>query len=690
MKIANVEFRNFKPYYGAVSIDLAPQKEKNILLVGGRNGQGKTSFLVGVVWCLYGSNISTVDKIYKDEVKGNYTKFLSKSLNWSAQKEGEDSFYVKIVFSEVALSEVFTKNEQKTAEIALIRSYNTKTTDESFEILMDGESIALLSDETDKINFVHDYLIPIDIAKFVFFDAEKIAEIASLGVKDQATLMDRAFGQVLGLNTYENLVEDLKNYERKLQKQAASHEINLQITSFEGAKEQNSIKINAIDERLDEVDERIEELRTDIAEYTNQLIKRGDTSIKVDLEELRKKEVAFNEQLSKAGDKFNEVADLIPLAIMAHKLEESHEHINKEIETHHKAIEEKALMSKIKDFAEYLFNKPPLPSPDDDITFEQKNFYYKKAKEKLPEIYSSENNEGINIDFEHDLDKSDTKHIQSVFELVKQYSKDTFEGVFNDFMRCQNDYQSAVKNLKIAESSSKDEFVQELQDRKNEAEREKTNLTKESGEKQNEKARLERENKEHQSKIDSLLNKVKASRKVEKQLKIVRKYIKTLLIFVKNQKEKKKQILEDTLLVELKKLLNKPNLVDKVEMTILKNNLGLEVKLYDDTKKETNPSSDMSKGEQQLYISALLKAILSESIHDLPILIDTPLGRLDQEHRDNILTHYYPHLSEQVIIFSTNTEIRISDLPKIDKHIAKKYRLENSDKKTIVHEGYFS
>lgn len=148
--------------------------------------------------------------------------------------------------------------------------------------------------------------------------------------------------------------------------------------------------------------------------------------------------------------------------------------------------------------------------------------------------------------------------------------------------------------------------------------------------------------------------------------------------------------MEATLLRELKQLLNKPNLVNKVEMNILKNNLGLEVKLYDDTNKETIPSSDMSKGEQQLYISALLKAILSESIHELPILIDTPLGRLDQEHRDNILAHYYPYLSEQVIIFSTNTEIRISDLPKIEQYIAKKYRLENADKKTIVHEGYFN
>lgn len=84
-----------------------------------------------------------------------------------------------------------------------------------------------------------------------------------------------------------------------------------------------------------------------------------------------------------------------------------------------------------------------------------------------------------------------------------------------------------------------------------------------------------------------------------------------------------------------------------------------------------------------------MKGIFSESIHDLPVFIDTPLGRLDSEHRDNILENYYPELSEQVIIFSTDTEITTRDIPKIENYISKYYRLVNQDRKTVILEGYF-
>jgi DNA sulfur modification protein DndD len=690
MKISSVEFNNFKPYYGAVTLDLTTSKDKNVLLVGGRNGQGKTSFLVGVVWCLYGKNIAIVDEIYKNEVKGNYPTFLNDSLNWVAKREAKFTFYVKVVFNDVQLSDVFFEHEQKTTEITLIRTYNTDTTKESFDILMDGNPIELSSDETDKINFVNDYLIPIDIAKFVFFDAEKIAEIASLKEKAQAALMDKAFGQILGLDTYESLIQNLKDYERKLKKEASSHEVQLEIKNYEGIRDENFIKITAINEELEEIDEQIDELNVEIRDLTNQLIKRGATFVQVDLDELRQKEVALNEQLKKAGEKFNEVADLIPLAIMAHKLEETLEHVNKEISILNKDITRQTLKSKTKEFAEYLFYKPDLLEPEDDIDPEQKFFYYTKAKNMLLELYSEGDDDDISLDFHHELDKSEVNHLQNVFGLVQGYSKDRFESVFNDFMRCKNDYEQSVKELNIAESALKDEITYDLQEQKNRAEEERDRLVKKCVLQEDERSRLEVRNNEIGSKVSALLSKVKVSKQVEKQLKVVQKYIKTLQVFIKNQKEEKRKTLEGTLLTELQKLLKKTDLVNKVEMNILNNNLGLEVRLYNSSKKKINPSRDMSKGEQQLYISALLKAILSESIYNLPVLIDTPLGRLDQEHRDNILIHYYPELSEQVVIFSTNTEIRVSDLPKIEKHIAKSYRLENLEKKTIIHEGYFN
>jgi len=689
MKISSITFNNFKPYYGEVGINLMPEDDKNIILIGGRNGQGKTSFLVGVVWCLYGSNISTVDKVFRDEVKGNYSKFLGKSLNKNAANEGQTKFSVEVNFSEVELAEAFTKTQQKLANITLKRSYDAanSTVAETFEILMDGEPNGLLSDYSDKANFVNDYLIPIDIAKFVFFDAEKIADIAQLGAKAQATLMDEAFGQVLGLNTYENLIGDLKTYEDKLKKEAAPDEISLQINTFESVKKQNEITIGKNEKRLDEISEEIESLKTDISEYTNQLVRRGDSSVRIDMNELRKKEEKLNEKLDEVGAKFNEVADLIPFAIMANKLEEVKDHIQKEESIKLSEIERKGLSEKTKEFAESLFNRPPLP--ENDIDLEQKLFYYNKAKKILAEL-DIQNQDDIEIEFEHDLDKSEIHQIYDVFDLVNKYSKDTFEGVFNEYMRVQNDYQEVAKQLRVAESSSKDEFIQDLQDKKKDADRRQTSLNQETGKLDGEIVSLQLENNTHQTKISNLLSRVQTSKQVEKQIKLVKKYIKVLTDFVKTQKEKKKEILEKSLLNEMKTLLNEKTLVDNVEMTILKNKLGLEVKLYDTSGSETSPISDFSKGQQQIYISALLKAILSESIHELPVFIDTPLGRLDQEHRDDILAHYYPHLSSQVVIFSTNTEIRVADLPKIKDHVAKSYLLENKDRKTTIHKGYFN
>lgn len=689
MKIKNVVLTNFKPYYGKCTIDLTTSEEKNIILIGGRNGQGKTSFLVGVVWCLYGKNISIVDDVFRNEVKNNYSRFLSKALNWTAKTNQQNHFSVEITFSDVALSEVFSQSQQKTVEIRVKRSFNiTDLSSEKFEIFMDGEVNSLISDETDKSNFINDYIIPIDIAKFVFFDAEKIAEIAALDPKAQAIMMNNAFGQILGLNTYENLIEDFKSYEKDLQKQAAPHEINLEINTLESAKKANEFRLEQIEKQIDEIEDRVEELTIDINDLTNQLIKRGDRSVTFDIEALRATEKELKEKQTEVGNKFKDTSNTIALAMLAYKIEELQEHVQLEEELQRNEVGKSELTKKTKEFAEHLFNKPPFP--EDDIDLAQKIFYYEKAKRLLAEL-ENQNHDDIQLDFYHEMDRSDKNHIDFVYNHLQRLSQDTFEGVFNEYMRITNDYDEAVKQLRIAETSGQDEFIQEIKDKRNEAEREKDSLTIQKGGLLTEQDRLNQENISHQDKISRQLNKVKTSKEIEKKLKVAKKYIKSLEEFIKTQKEVKKNTLEKTLIKELSRLLTKKNLVKEVEINFIKlrENYGLEVKLYDDIGRVTNPATDMSKGEQQLYVSSLLSSILSESIHNLPVFIDTPLGRLDQEHRDNILMKYYPQLSEQVVIFSTNTEIRKSDVHKIEEHIATKYILKNQNKKTIIEQGYF-
>ena len=69
MIFKEAEFNNFRIYKGNNIIYLAPEGDKNISVVSGLNGYGKTTFLMGLVWCLYGRQMDQVDDFYKKEIK---------------------------------------------------------------------------------------------------------------------------------------------------------------------------------------------------------------------------------------------------------------------------------------------------------------------------------------------------------------------------------------------------------------------------------------------------------------------------------------------------------------------------------------------------------------------------------------------------------------------------------------------
>ena len=684
MKIKQVKFYNFRQYYGDITIDLTVTESRNTILIGGKNGHGKTTFLLGLVWCLYGDKISNIDDVFKKEVKGNYNTFKDKSLNWVAKDEGLHKFFIEIVFHEVELSEIFQRSEQGIHEITVRRSYNASSFDEDFDILIDGDRLGLLSDKEERVNFINDYLIPIDIAKFVFFDAEKIAEIVNLSIKDQANIMNETLAKVLGLSTYENLVEDFEIYKKKLQSSEAPPQIKLQIESAENAQEINNIKLEEIESELEEIDERKERLKADIASYNTELARRGDKSHLIDINSLRKKEEELQNKLTTISQSFEDLSYIIPFCITTTKIEEIYEQLKQEDELKTQETRNSDFLDKTKEFTEELFNK--FPFPDADIDFEQKRFYYDKAKRLIGKIYG-ESFEEIGLEFFHDMTKNDREHLKDVLNIVKKTSKESFDTVFGELNRLKNEISDNQKQIAIVDRNSQDELsIGYKKDREN-AEKELSNLDIKLGSLLNTKQILKNKNETGEIQIRNLLDKISSSKANQKYIEKTKLYINTLVEFVKKQKDLKCLQLSKNVKDELNRLLHTINIGD-VDIKILPNNQGLEVNLYDINHREI-PKDSLSKGQQQLYISCLLKGIFAESIHDFPVFIDTPLGRLDSEHRDNILANYYPELSEQVIIFSTNTEITTRDLPKIENYISKYYRLQNQDNKTVILDGYF-
>ena len=576
------------------------------------------------------------------------------------------------------------RSEQGIHEITVRRSYNASSFDEDFDILIDGDRLGLLSDKEEKVNFINDYLIPIDIAKFVFFDAEKIAEIVNLSIKDQANIMNETLAKVLGLSTYENLVEDFEIYKKKLQSSEAPPQIKLQIESAENEQEINNIKLEEIESELEEIDERKERLKADIASYNTELARRGDKSHLIDINSLRKKEEELQNKLTTISQSFEDLSYIIPFCITTTKIEEIYEQLKQEDELKTQETRNSDFLDKTKEFTEELFNK--FPFPDADIDFEQKRFYYDKAKRLIGKIYG-ESFEEIGLEFFHDMTKNDREHLKDVLNIVKKTSKESFDTVFGELNRLKNEISDNQKQIAIVDRNSQDELsIGYKKDREN-AEKELSNLDIKLGSLLNTKQILKNKNETGEIQIRNLLDKISSSKANQKYIEKTKLYINTLVEFVKKQKDLKCLQLSKNVKDELNRLLHTINIGD-VDIKILPNNQGLEVNLYDINHREI-PKDSLSKGQQQLYISCLLKGIFAESIHDFPVFIDTPLGRLDSEHRDNILANYYPELSEQVIIFSTNTEITTRDLPKIENYISKYYRLQNQDNKTVILDGYF-
>jgi DNA sulfur modification protein DndD len=87
--------------------------------------------------------------------------------------------------------------------------------------------------------------------------------------------------------------------------------------------------------------------------------------------------------------------------------------------------------------------------------------------------------------------------------------------------------------------------------------------------------------------------------------------------------------------------------------------------------------ASLSSGLKQLAATSLLWAMMEASGHEMPVIIDTPLGRIDQQNQDNMLARYYPRLSEQVIILPTNAEIDDRKLKMIEMRVAEQFSIEN-------------
>lgn len=670
MVIKEIELNNFRIYKGENKINLEPTVDKNIFIVSGRNGFGKTTFLMSMVWCLYGRQMQDVDDIYKKEIddQGGYSKYIANSLNRLAKAENNHNFRVAITFSKVNIPEVPCK------EITVIRSYNTLTSsNEEVEVLIDGHPSELAKEVGQEI-FIREFIMPIEIAKFFFFDAEKIVSLAEVNTPEQKRKLSKAYSEVLGIKKYEDLKSELENLQLKLRQDSASANEKEQLKKLEIEVETCEEKIVENHKKIDEHKEKKSEKNKDSRDIQEKLIKSGSLITVEELHEMREKEDALNTKLSDLQNDLKDSYDIIPFAIAG----ETFLNVNKQLENEssYKSVQfrndnAKGVTNKI------LTDLMSERKPDDLIIDYQVQRYYAETLEKLIRKHFFSDSDDLPADFKmlHEWSDSQKNDLDALLSNIKLSFKETFKRITSEYNLTKNELNTIRRKIRDAESNQEDPMIAEFRKTKDELDKEIVridatidSLNREIGEFINEKTQKGK-------KIEELSNKLKVSESNKVKDEIITRNISNLKEFISKFKDQKKASLEKQILEGLETLLHKKGFVKKVEVEIIGDTIDIILKNIrgEDIKKET-----LSKGEQQMYATALLRGLVEESDIEFPVFIDSPMQKFDEMHAENIVKYFYPNISDQVVLFPLiNKELTQKEFTILSKNISKTYLINN-------------
>src|SRR5699024_9432260 len=239
-----------------------------------------------------------------------------------------------------------------------------------------------------------------------------------------------ALGKILGLDIYETLIEDFKTYINKLKREGANKNLKEQIVDKEKAIELNEHKIESLEEENAEREKDIDEKTKEIRYFDNLISKKskqGNSSL--DRDSIIYEIKDLTDKKTELSDRFNELSEVIPLIILAGKLEEVKEHLSLQKGNDLAKELSKENTERLEQFIELLFNKPPEPE-NSSMSFKDKHFYYEKAMRLGAELYDNKH-EVHELDFDYDLNNAEKDLISDAINLINTQSSEFFKSTID-------------------------------------------------------------------------------------------------------------------------------------------------------------------------------------------------------------------------------------------------------------------
>lgn len=659
MKFNKLTIENYKSFRLPTVIQFPQSEEgKSIFLIGGMNGAGKTSIMEAINICLYGAK----------------TDWLYKYINRKELSMG--NAYVSFELE-------FETDDHET--VLIQRSWSTGATDkpkardlqEKLVVVRDGKRVSVQNKEMwqDYINNT----IPQSITQFFFFDGEKIQEIAA---DDHSEVrLKSSLEAALGIQYISKLVDDilyLKQEERRNFVEISDEDIDFKESELR--KEQRKLK-NKTDEK-DDLTVELENFTKERDEAQERF--RALFNIDVESTETAKQREKKRIQLStKASQLEVQIKTLteqyLPWAIAGKLFEE----IKLQIENERESDKQNALSANARELSKKIVESIDKPEPiiEKPLSSEQKS----KLEERVYKLLS-DNNSAEAIRKILNLSERDAAKVLVRIEEVEQSEIMQLEQLLVEKQEIDADILSIENSMSTIATESERELFETLQNTIEGCQTQIGRISAKLSNLNDEIIHLQDKISEIEKEIDRLYEKHRISKEKVDFIKECDALANMLNIYIVKLRKQKILMLQEKTFEMYKMLSSKSGLIKDMEI----NEKTYEITIRDRNGHEMKKSG-LSAGEKEVFAVSLLWGLAQTSQLNLPIVIDTPLSRLDSVHRDNIVNHYFPNAAEQVVILSTDTEVDSNYFKNLEPHLTGAARLEFSqiNEITTVKEGYF-
>ncbi|ATH07084.1 DNA sulfur modification protein DndD [Halobacteriovorax marinus] len=660
MIINTLELQNFGIYNGRNELVLTPEtkygKRRPVVLIGGKNGAGKSTMFEAIKLCLYGRK-SLDKKVSQKE----YLEYLESRINWYAPED--ETVMIKMVFS--LYRENIDPKLAKEYTYELTREwYKTNSSiKESFTIYQDNILIEL--DEEFWEDFIEE-VIPQGVIDLFFFDGEKIQALAQANNSD----LEKSIKSLLNLSILPGLSRDLRNIYKKHIEQGADKDSQSLINETKN-------EINKLDKVCKQLTDKVATAQTEV-ETIKRNISRKEKELKniggefyEEREHLKSEEGKLKANLQQHTQEVgDDCGDLTPF-LLAPKL------VNKVLTKVSNEVKYKELISSQK------------------VLLQKKQELEKKLKKILNDtkIEKSLNNEILNKvsgylstwESEEEVTSSYSIGPIELREVETRLTHSQYSKVIKDFEAIESVNRRLDTVRKKIEAAANDDAIINIHNQIKDL-----NII--LGEKnksleiiEKEKEQKDREIKALKDSIDSIHKRIDKSDDQSENYEKIDQIVKVLKKFEDELTKVKVANLEDEILNCYRQIHRKSGFISRVNI----NPETFDVTMFDSEQKVV-PVDKLSAGEKQVYATSVLWALSKLSGQKLPMVIDTPLGRLDSAHRDNLIKNFFPNASHQVVILSTDTEIDEEYYTRMKSDISHTYCIDFNftDKHSNVGDGY--